>query len=302
MGAKISRTEYGYQQDLETIAKELGRAKIASRTLANMSQIALEDKDPAGNLLPVGIALISDLHIGGSGTDYDKMFDDARIVKETPGMYAMLPGDNIDNFIKGKLVSANFATGLPVIGQWALFQRFLEIISSKLIAAVAGNHDNWTLDLAAVDYLAHLLPNYVLYDPYEVRTTIKVGKSKWNMLLRHKVRYSSIYNPLHGIKQHYRNGDWAFDIGVAGHVHRGAVYEPFYAHGKKRWAILCGTYKKIDSYPLAEGFVGGGEGDSVALIMTPDGRMEVMDDLRLAASFLGYLRQQYTSPKPPDPE
>lgn len=48
---------------------------------------------------PVGIALLSDIHIGNEYTDYQQVYDDTRTIVTTPGLYAMILGDVGENWI-----------------------------------------------------------------------------------------------------------------------------------------------------------------------------------------------------------
>ena len=54
------------------------------------------------NERPISIVLMSDLHLGNAYTDYQQIFTEVKTIRQTPGMYAMLLGDLIDNWV-GKL-------------------------------------------------------------------------------------------------------------------------------------------------------------------------------------------------------
>ena len=51
---------------------------------------------------PIGITLMSDLHLGNAHTDYKLIYEEVRTIVTTPGLYAMLLGDLVDNWV-GKL-------------------------------------------------------------------------------------------------------------------------------------------------------------------------------------------------------
>jgi len=255
---------------------------------------ALRDRSsisfPGGK--PIALAFISDIHFGSQGTDYVRAFADAEVVASTPGMYAVFHGDGIDNFIPGKLERARRSAPVTIDEEWELFKIWLEKISDKLVVAVSGNHDNWTRMLGGVDFLKGLLPAKVLYDPDELCVRVSLGDSaSWCVLIRHKTRFNSVYNPLHGIKQTVRFHSVDPDIAVSGHVHKGAVYEVWYHQGIRRLAVLTGTYKREDEYARREGFVsGGGTGTAVVVILKPDGSMIPIDDIETGAEILQRLR------------
>lgn len=261
---------------------------------AQRQREALQDKRRRARISfppePVALVFLSDLHFGSPGTDYRAAREDAELIARTPGMWAIFHGDGIDNFVASTLAHARRGAPVTLAQEWALLRGWLEWLGGKLLATVSGNHDAWTQKLAGVDYLQNLLPPHVLYDPAELVLTLEVGRARWRVLIRHKTRYNSIYNALHGIKQTVRLGQHDADIAVAGHVHRGAVYEPWYMHGKRRLAILTGAYKVDDDYAREEGFLGGGKGTAVAVVFWPDGRMQPFDDLRVAAEFMRWLR------------
>lgn len=241
------------------------------------------------NAEPVALALVSDLHFGASGTDYEAARRDAELIASTPGMWAGFHGDGLDNFVIPALAHANRGP-VDVRGQWRLFEAWLGWLGGKFLFTCGGNHDAWTDRMAGFDHLRNLVPKQTLYDPNQVYLTMRVGPASFRGLIRHKTRFNSVYNALHGIKQQWRLGEHDFDFGVAGHVHRGAVYEPFYGHGKRRWAVLTGAYKVEDSHALAEGYLGGGKGTAAAIVFTPEGVAQPFDDLEVAADFLQFLR------------
>ncbi len=238
---------------------------------------------------PVCLVCMGDRHIGAAGTDYRALKEDSLLIASTPGMFVIDVGDGIDNFIKQKHADARAGDPLRIDEQWVLLQESLRWIEGRFLVSVAGNHNHWSTKIAGYDIFRNLLPQKVLYDPDEVNVTVKVGNSEWKWKIRHKLRASSIYNPLHGHKQHVRLGMQDADVVLAGHIHRGAVYELFYHQGKEKIAILTGTYKTFDAYVKEEGFLGGGLGTTVAVILHPDGWIQPFSNLKAAAALMETL-------------
>ena len=52
---------------------------------------------------PVAMVWQADLHLGGPGVDYPRLFDETELIAETPGMFANLAGDIVDSFIIERL-------------------------------------------------------------------------------------------------------------------------------------------------------------------------------------------------------
>lgn len=240
---------------------------------------------------PTGIAFLSDLHLGNAGTDYAALMKDTKMIAATPGMYASFHGDGIDNWIVSKLQGLQRSQAVSFQTELMLFRRWLELLQEKLLLVVSGNHDNWTNKLSGLDLIPNLLSNTtVLYDPYEIRVTVQCGVGSWETLIRHKWKYSSIFNPTHGIEVGFDRLSKPFDIGVGGHTHIGTLFRPFYRHGKERVALLTGAYKQIDSFAREVGYAETAHNGCGAIIFLPNGKLWYNSDLEVACNYLSYLR------------
>lgn len=241
---------------------------------------------------PTGLAFLSDLHIGNAGTDYSAILKDTKLIQSTPGMYAAFHGDGIDNWIVSKLQGLQRNQTVSFYAEIAMFRRWLELIHEKLVLVVSGNHDNWTNKLAGIDIIPSLLGNtHVIYDPYEVKVTVACGEGEWDLLVRHKWKHSSIFNPTHGIEVGFDRLTSPFDIGVGGHTHIGTLLRPFVKHNKERLAILTGAYKRIDQFSKEIGYAETTSNGCGAVIFMPDGKLWYNSDLQLACEYLAFLRK-----------
>jgi hypothetical protein len=241
---------------------------------------------------PTGIAFLSDLHIGNAGTDYSAIMRDTELVANTPGMYAAFHGDGIDNWIVGKLQALQRNQTVSHKNEIAMFRYWLEKIHQKLLLVVSGNHDNWTAKLSGLDIIPSLLGDtHVLYDNYEVRVNIECGDGTWDTIVRHQWKYSSIFNPTHGIEVGYDRMGVPFDIGIGGHTHIGTLFRPFYRHQKERLALLTGAYKRVDSFAKEIGYAPTAANGCGAIIFMPDGKLWYNSNLEVACDYLKYLRK-----------
>ena len=98
---------------------------------------------------PVAICAISDQHIAkGTPCDFARMREDAELIRDTEGFYAVLGGDGVDNHIKHR--AAMISAGSGPDDQWRLFDYYLQLFGdsnrseSKILAVISGNHDAWT--------------------------------------------------------------------------------------------------------------------------------------------------------------
>ena len=69
----------------------------------------------------VGVCFLTDQHIGSGTADMERMRRDAEIIRDTPGLYAVMGGDIIDNFIfGGKMLTAALDSETAIAAQWDL--------------------------------------------------------------------------------------------------------------------------------------------------------------------------------------
>lgn len=217
---------------------------------------------------PVALVWVADLHIGGSGVDYPRMFDEAEIIADTPGMYLGLVGDLVDSFIIGKLLQVRMGTRLNITDEWVLLRKYLEIVKDKILVSVGGNHDYWHTALSGIDYLADVMSSIsssAIYDQDDARVTVKIGDVEWPGRIRHKWRGSSIYNDTHGIE---RASKWDQDFlwGVGAHDHASGLGRQFNNAGRTGLAMKCGSYKRVDKHARKSGFPKHNESTAIAVV------------------------------------
>lgn len=241
---------------------------------------------------PICFAFAADLHLGDHGTNYPRVFDEADIIAKTPGMFVVTVGDMVNNFVIGKLRQARDESRIAISDEWVLTRRYLNSIAPKWLAAVAGNHDNWTNLLAGIDYFrdvaASIKPN-LIYDSDDARIMVKVADVEYPIRIRHQWRGSSIYNPTHGIERAF-TADHDFTLGVGAHTHVSGVARSFNASGENGLAVLCGSYKRFDMYAHRLGFPKPNRSTAVAVIFEPYAKTMIgCDNLEAAARIMrGY--------------
>jgi hypothetical protein len=240
---------------------------------------------------PVAIAFLSDLHIGSAGTDYQAIKADAELIRDTPGMYAGFHGDGTDNWIVGKLTALQRGQAIGFDAERLLFESWIDLIAPKLLWWVEGNHDDWTEKLCGSSpNRSHLASVRAIYDRNQAIIRLNHAGRQRVLVVRHRWRFSSIFNPTHGLEVGWDRGDIDYDWAVGGHTHIGTYARPFHRHGKKRLAILTGTYKLLDSFGEEIGFPAPKGRGCGAMVLDTDGSEIWFDELHTAAKYLGYLR------------
>ncbi len=221
---------------------------------------------------PVAIFFVGDQHIGNAGTDIERMFDEQETILSTPGAYVVLTGDTIDNFIVGKLLMENAKDSLAIQKQWDLAKHYIEAFGDRLIGVNSGNHNQWATKLMGVDYDRQITPNGVLYDADEINFTVAIGDGhSVRILVRHKWRGNSLYNPTHAIERAARFDSSRPDVFVGAHVHQGATAREFTLDCKRKLALMSSSYKVYDGYQRQEGFTNNDASTAVGLVIESDG-------------------------------
>lgn len=251
---------------------------------------------------PVLVAFMSDLHIGSGGTDYKQIIEDTKLITETEGAYAGIHGDITDNWLVGRLVALQRGQAVSKDLEDKIFINWLETIGPKLLWWCQGNHDNWTEKLSNWAPAREALKGtQVLYDREQIMFDLVHGKTTRKVVVRHKWRYSSIFNPTHGIEVGWDRLGLNFDIGVAGHTHIGTFCRSFFRHDKRRYAVLTGTYKTYDAYGEEEGFQAPQSSGCGCFVFSQTGEINWFDDLKQGIGYLNYLRynkSKLSTPKP----
>lgn len=232
---------------------------------------------------PIAISVISDQHIApGTPCDFKRMKEDAELIRNTKGFYAVFGGDGVDNHIKHRsaLIGANSTPD----EQWRLFDYYLQLFGDKILAIISGNHDAWTAQIGGVDYLSKLANNQkVCYAPAEARLDITVQDQLYKMVVRHQTgRFNSSLNQTHAVKRFYENNEELFDVGVIGHHHEAAV-EMFIKHGQKRYAARPGSYQISSPYSHQYGFARSIPTCPTFVFFPGERRIIGFDDVRNAA-------------------
>jgi hypothetical protein len=247
---------------------------------------------------PYGVVGLPDHHLNNIGTNLAAAFDDAHLIADHPHLFAVGIGDWIDNFIVGRLERERRKDVMSHSDAWRLLEHYVAILAPKLIAAISGNHMDWSTEAGGVDLMKRLFAGYGLgavYDTDEVRVRLtSPGGATFTHLARHKYKGNSRFNSMHAIMVHILERWQGEDVIWGGHIHQAG-----HASLEKQWlgrsrvvhGIQLGAYKQIDGYARREHFRPNVPFLTPVTIHDPaSGRTIFFDDVREGVRYLDMLR------------
>jgi hypothetical protein len=283
--------------DVETVGVTAGEEpdpdEVLARACAEWDRtLAAETRRQNQTLVFPGrvatIVGIGDVHAGSAGVNYPRAIEEAELIRDTPGMYCVLLGDMIDNFVVPKLVQKiRTGTRLTIPDEAVIAKRYLSILAPKIVGVVSGNHEGWTQQLVGLDYFASLLGDInplCLYDPFNLWATVQVGDFSQRMAVSHLWRGVSMYNPTHAFIRARKMDGKPFDFGFGAHTHLCGSYQSFPDDGQTVLALLAGSYKRVDDLARRLNLAQPNKATAISVML--DAREHALlpfDDLHLAA-------------------
>lgn len=249
---------------------------------------------------PYGVVGIPDNHMDNPGTELKRMLKDAEMIREHPHLFAVAIGDGIDNFIVGKLEKVRRGQQIKLSDSWRMQEYYVDIIADKLIAAIGGNHNDWSKDMSGLDPLADIFENRGLGNIYDadqirVRLTSPNGKSFTHMA-RHKYKGASRFHSIHGIMIHMLEKWEGEDVFWGGHIHQAshaAIQRNWEGSARAVHGVQLGAYKVIDEYAKREGFRANQPFLTPMIIHIPEtGETIFVDDINRGVQFLKIIRKE----------
>lgn len=282
-----------------TVPQQMDAAKVWDRMVALQDALQEEHSDfdevtvTINDDRPVAIAIPSDWHIGNTGTDHRQLKDHVDIMAHTKGLYCIVGGDGVDNFVIEKLAAAARSDMVRPLVQYRLLEYVLTLLKDKILVIGDGNHTAWTQKLSDIPMIGEIAARLkTVYTGQRGIVRVIFNDVEYVIYRQHKGRFNSSFNANHTVKQAWRNGQWDFDIGIGEHNHVPSM-ETFWAHGQKKISIRTGTYKVLDGHAKANGFWGANVGVPVVIldpkkkaVLLPD----FLDDFGRIVGYLDYLR------------
>lgn len=249
---------------------------------------------------PFGIVGLPDQHLNNPGTQLRKAMSDAKLIAETEGLYCIAVGDWLDNFIIGRLERERRSDVMSHGDANRLQEYYVTLIADKLLAAIAGNHNDWIGMLGGSDPLGELfsrLGKQDVYDADEMRIRINLPSGhNFIHLVRHIFPGHSKYNTGHGVLS-WMLDRWQGECALwGGHIHsachltieREHLGEKMVVHGTQ-----LSTYKTEDKYAISRGFRRNSPFIAPVIIHIPEtGKTLFFEDIEEGTKYLTYLRSR----------
>lgn len=200
--------------------------------------------------LPIAITWMSDVHFGSLEVDYELFERHLELIINTPNMFIIFGGDEIDNFNAVKYPDGIWHDGVSPEDQMKAWAELLSRLDeqSKLGAIVWGNHTEFSSAAGINPYSAFFsevsCPLFV--DGGGVLNII-LNNIKYRIGIRHTFWGGSKLNITNSPKRMIQFGYPNLDAAFVGHTHN-AGGEMFTLEGQEKIAVTGGTYKTKDTF------------------------------------------------------
>lgn len=218
--------------------------------------------------LPMLLAIITDAHIFGVGTDHELLQKHLDLVINQPNVRMLDCGDAVDMGIWGDLV---FEQVLPPYMQGFTMRDLVRELGDKMIAVLGGNHDNWMKACGTEFYDAFLRDIECPIMPAGGMIHLEVGKQTYDIAAKHTHWGRSKLNATNAPKRLIQWGYPEADCAILGHSHQASM-EQFYMGGKNRLAVVGGNYKLNDQWSKRRGINDNPERGGLGILFYPNER------------------------------
>lgn len=249
---------------------------------------------------PFGVVGLPDNHLNNRGTQLRLAFQHADTIARHPALYAVAVGDWLDNFIVGRLERERRKDIMSHDDSWRLLEHYVSVLMPKIVAAISGNHMDWTAQMGGVDVMKRLFKEAGLgavFDNDEIRVRLVTPDgAEFVHKARHKYRGHSKYNQVHGILvdmlENWQGEDvfWGGHIHTAGHL---SIQKKWAGESRAVHGVQLAAYKTIDGYSRQEGFRENVPFLVPMVVHVPDGgRTVFFEDMADGIRYLDMLREE----------
>lgn len=243
---------------------------------------------------PIGILFFGDPHVDDDGTDIGLLFEHARLVRNTEGLFGANVGDSTNNWV-GRLGRLYAQQGTTAAEAWAICEHFIREVRDWLFI-LSGNHDAWSGAGDPLQWICRQGGNL-----YETNVRMQVdfpGGQHITINARHDFSGHSMWNPAHGVGRAVQQGMWD-EIAVAGHRHvSGYMILKSPVDGKICHALQVASYKIYDRYAKEKGFRDQNVSPAALALIDPSrphtspGRVRIEHDIEAGVDLLKWLRSR----------
>lgn len=266
--------------------REVGERTITAQDARTLIPIKLNVKGP------VGLFCLGDPHVDSDGCDFNRLERDLKTISKQERVVALSIGDVTDNWV-GRLERLHAQSSTSAADGWRLAEWIFSYAGIHWLAAVGGNHDQWSGHRDPLKWITRARVAVVENDV--VRLALRhPNKQETRIHARHNFKGSSIWNDMHGPKREAITG-FRDHLLVAGHLHLGEDGGFINPDGFVTQLLRLSGYKRADQYATAGQFKSKPMHPSALVIINPDkpdterGRIWVAPDIQEGVQYLNWL-------------
>ncbi len=253
--AQLKETAVNQPKPKVEVGHWLKRAKCASQGL--LEDTSVTDGVVRVTLPDLGIlSAIGDIHEGNARTDYDRVEEELTLIHETRNSFVLWGGDLVHGIFWGGTSQGEQAVSLE--HQFQFLTSLFDMSRGKTVVAVSGEHDSKWASKTGIDPYSFIGErNGAAYVRGVAEVEVTCGSQRYNLVVAHKLRGSSIYNNAHPEMRAGREIAGA-DAYIGFHTHRKAItQQPAREFGGERLVtyVSGGPYCSGDDYAQREGFI-----------------------------------------------
>jgi hypothetical protein len=197
---------------------------------------------------PVAIMAFGDQHIGAVSTDYARFVEMTDLIINTPNLFCILVGDEVEMAIKLRSVAEVCAQVIDPFLQAEFIESWLEEIMHKVICSTFSNHSTEREEKASGNsIIKSIIAKRIPFFTGIGHPDIVVGEQTYKFALAHKFAGVTMLDATAGCKRYMRNEYPEAEIAIQGDCHRAGV--SIYNEGNsRRIAISSGTLNIHSGY------------------------------------------------------
>ena len=301
-----------YSQETQALADKIGSFVIADpkgqpnldvildamEQLAALSLDADQQQEEVSVVLPKGgkwqaIVCQGDWHLGNHTTMLPAIREEMTTIANTANMWYIFNGDATDNFIGGGKVTSgqHEQTVAPKVARQVVVALF-DIVREKMLAAVTGCHDKWSINVDDYDFIEQLTTRVgCAYLGSGGTVNVRAGDVIYRMAVMHKYRRNSGIHLDAACRMYLRDVDMTADVVAIAHNHESlACYEE--VQGAPKVYLRTGTYKPNDRFAQGIGYKTSPCWCPVVLLNTERHEMRIAVSLEEASDLLTFLNSR----------
>lgn len=190
---------------------------------------------------PVALMFLSDMHIGSIGADYAAFLELTDIIINTPGLYIVIGGDEVEMACRLRSVFEVCAQVLDPEVQEEFLAQWLQEIKHKVVIALYGNHATDRQEqMVGSSSIAQVLAKEVVFFNGIGHADLIVGDITYKGAFAHKFRGATGRDPAAGCKNYIKNEYPDADFAMQGDIHKPKI-EVYQDGGRTRSAMVAGS-------------------------------------------------------------